>query len=161
MLKFLIFIIILAIILAIAVPLGIKQGKENKKLFEEGKIIQRPLHFAEKGEEFVSRIGTTDNLKAELEKMVLPCETKGNTTQATFTGSSYSARLYRVDFDEPSGVAIYRFEFTAWKTNSATYVEAISMNRLMTAVEKAFLALDPNTAVTSYDIDFKTKHSII
>ena len=104
---------------------------------------------------------STGNLKAELEKMVLPCETKGNTTQATFTGSSYSARLYRVDFDEPSGVAIYRFEFTAWKTNSATYVEAISMNRLMTAVEKAFLALDPNTAVTSYDIDFKTKHSII
>ena len=35
-----------------------------------------------------------------------------------------------------------------------------AMNVLMTSVEKCFLALDPNTGVTFYDLDFKTKHKV-
>ena len=154
-------ILIFAIIFAIAIPLGIKQGKATKKLYEEGKIIQRDSRFAEKGEEFTSRIGSMENLKAELQKMVLPCDTKGTTSQATFTGDKFTARLYKVDYDGPSGIAVYRFEFTSWKTHNGMYVESVGMNMLMTAVEKVFLALDPGTAVKLYGLDFKTKHSII
>ena len=153
-------IAVFAIILAIAIPLGIKQGKANKQLLEEGKIIQRNLHFAEKGEEFTSKIGSKENLKAQLEQMTLPCAMKGNTSQAVFTADTYTARLYQTAFDEPSGIAVYRFEFTSWKSNGTTYNEAIGMNMLMTSVEKVFLTLDPNTAVKQYDIDFKTKHSV-
>ena len=35
-----------------------------------------------------------------------------------------------------------------------------AMNILMTSVEKCFLELDPNTGVSFYDLDFKTKHKL-
>ena len=152
--------LVLAIVLAIAIPLGIKQGKANKQLIEEGKMIPRGNRYAEKGEEFTSKIGSMENLKEKLQNMYLPCRMEGNTSQVKFTGEKFSARLYKVDFDEPSGIAIYRFEFTSWKTYRGMYEQNNSMNVLMTSVDKVFLELDPNTAVKSYDIDFKTKHSI-
>ncbi len=154
-------IIVVVIAIGIGVLIGSKQAKANKQLINEGKMIQRDYRFAEKGEEFTAKVGTMGDVADKLKNMYLPCPMKGNTsTQVNFTGEKFTARLYRVDYDEPSGIAIYRFEFTSWKTYRGRYEQNNAMNILMTSIEKAFLELDPNTAVKSYDIDFKTKHSI-
>lgn len=154
-------IIIIVAAFAIALPIAISRGKKVKAMLDQGQIIKRSSRYAEKGEEFTSKIGTFVALKKELLKMQRPCNMSGNTgTVVNFTASSYEARLYKVDFDEASGIGIYRFEFTKWRTGRYGYEEDTSMNMLMTSVEKAFLNLDPNTGVKFYDLDFKTKHRL-
>lgn len=154
-------LLIVALVLAIAIPIGVQQGKANKKLIEEGKMMPRGNHYAEKGEEFTARIDSFEALSAGLKNMLLPCQMSGNTAKIIFTSEKYSARLYRVAFDESTRIAVYRFEFTSWKTYRGMYEQNNSMNILMTSVEKVFLSLDPNTSVKTYDLDFKTKHSFL
>lgn len=154
-------ILIAVVAIGIGVALGIKQAKQNKQLISEGKMIRRDLRFAEKGEEFTSRVGSYKALADKISSMHSPCKIEGNaSTQVVFTGSTYAARLYKVKFDEPSGIGIFRFEFTHWKSSGGVYENVNAMNVLMTSVEKCFLELDPNTGVSFYDLDFKTKHKV-
>ena len=155
--------VILLVIAAvgIGVMLGLKQARQNKQLISEGKMIRRDLRFAEKGEEFTSRVGSYKALADKISSMYSPCKIEGNaSTQVVFTGSTYAARLYKVKYDEPSGIGIFRFEFTHWKSSGGVYENVNAMNVLMTSVEKCFLELDPNTGVRFYDLDFKTKHKV-
>lgn len=150
-----------ALVIGIAVFIGLKQRKVLKGLKAEGKIVDRSLNFAEKGEEFTAKIGSYTALKEQLLKLVKICAMEGNTSSVVkFQSKCYAARLLRVDFDEPSGIGIFRFEFTRWKEGDYTYVDNTEMNMLMTAVEKAFLNLDPNTGVKKYNLSTKTKHSL-
>ena len=154
-------ILIAVVAIGIGVALGMKQAKQNKQLISEGKMIRRDLRFAEKGEEFTSRVGSYKALADKISSMYSPCKIEGNaSTQVLFTGSTYAARLYKVKFDEPSGIGIFRFEFTHWKSSGGVYENVNAMNVLMTSVEKCFLELDPNTGVSFYDLDFKTKHKV-
>lgn len=154
-------ILIAVVAIGIGVALGMKQAKQNKQLISEGKMIRRDLRFAEKGEEFTSRVGSYKALADKISSMYSPCKIEGNaSTQVVFTGSTYAARLYKVKFDEPSGIGIFRFEFTHWKSSGGVYENVNAMNVLMTSVEKCFLELDPNTGVRFYDLDFKTKHKV-
>ena len=154
-------ILIAVVAIGIGAALGMKQAKQNKQLISEGKMIRRDLRFAEKGEEFTSRVGSYKALADKISSMYSPCKIEGNaSTQVVFTGSTYAARLYKVKFDEPSGIGIFRFEFTHWKSSGGVYENVNAMNVLMTSVEKCFLELDPNTGVRFYDLDFKTKHKL-
>ena len=154
-------ILIAVVAIGIGAALGMKQAKQNKQLISEGKMIRRDLRFAEKGEEFTSRVGSYKALADKISSMYSPCKIEGNaSTQVVFTGSTYAARLYKLKFDEPSGIGIFRFEFTHWKSSGGVYENVNAMNVLMTSVEKCFLELDPNTGVRFYDLDFKTKHKL-
>jgi len=154
-------ILIAVVAIGIGAALGMKQAKQNKQLISEGKMIRRDLRFAEKGEEFTSRVGSYKALADKISSMYSPCKIEGNaSTQVVFTGSTDAASLYKVMFDEPSGIGIFRFEFTHWKSSGGVYENVNAMNVLMTSVEKCFLELDPNTGVSFYDLDFKTKHKL-
>ena len=154
-------ILIAVVAIGIGAALGMKQAKQNKQLISEGKMIRRDLRFAEKGEEFTSRVGSYKALADKISSMYSPCKIEGNaSTQVVFTDSTYAARLYKLKFDEPSGIGIFRFEFTHWKSSGGVYENVNAMNVLMTSVEKCFLELDPNTGVRFYDLDFKTKHKV-
>lgn len=154
-------ILIAALAVGIGLAIGLKQANQKKQLISEGKMIRRDYRYAEKGEEFTSRVGSYQALADKISQMYSPCKIEGNTsTQVVFTGSTYAARLYKVKFDAPSGIGIFRFEFTHWKSSGGVYENDSAMNVLMTSVEKCFLALDPNTGVTFYDLDFKTKHKV-
>ena len=73
-----------------------------------------------------------------------------------FTNSDWTAQLYRLSGDESQ--VTYRFEFTKWRDALSN---ASLMNMLMTAIEKLFLELDPNTQVRTVPLDVKTKHSFL
>ena len=153
--------VIIAAALIIGIVIGLNKRQQINELRDEGKIIKRNYKFVEKGEEFTAKIGSYAALKQELESMPLPCSMKGNaSSQVDFTSTNYAARLYKVDYDEPSGIGVFRFEYTRWKTARYGYMDETSMNLLMTSVEKVFLKLDPNTGVKFYDLNFKTSHSI-
>ncbi len=154
-------VVVIVVAIGIGLAIGIPRGKEIKRLREEGKITVRDRKFPEKGEEFTSKGGTLVALKKQLEVAEIPCALEGNAgTQVNFNSKNHSARLYKVDFDEPSGIGIFRFEFTHWKPTDYGYVDGEMMNMLMTSVEKIFLNLDPNTGVKTYDLDLKVHHSI-
>ena len=154
-------LLIAAIAIGIGVAIGVSQAKKKQQLVNEGKMIKRQYRYAEQGEEFTAKIGTYKALADKISHMYSPCKIDGNTsTQVNFTGSTYAARLYKVKFDAPSGIGVFRFEFTRWKTYRGMYENDNSMNVLMTSVEKCFLELDPNTGVTMYPLDFTTKHNI-
>lgn len=147
--------------IGIGVAIGVSRGKKIKALQDEGKIVRRDMHYAEKGEEFTSKIGSYGALKEALETLGIPCAAEGNTaTQILFSETDFKARLYKKAFDEPSGIGVYRFEFTHWKTDRYSNANETGMNMLLTAVEKAFLKLDPNTGVSTYAMQFKTKHTL-
>ena len=154
---------ILLVIAAIGIGLaiGIPRGQQIAQLRKDGAIVQRSMRYAEKGEQFTSKIGTYTALRDQIQNMRSPCSMDGNVSSTVnFNAANFAARLCMVDFDQQSGVGIFRFEFTRWKNGRYTYVDDHLMNMLMTSVEKAFLALDPNTGVQTYNINFKTKHSI-
>ncbi len=154
-------IVIIVIAIGIGAAIGISQAKKNQQLIDEGKMIRRQYRYAEQGEEFTAKIGSYKALADQIKNMYRPCSAEGNaSSQVNFTGQTFAARLYRVAFDTTSGVGVYRFEFTRWKEYRGQYEGANAMNILLTSIEKCFLALDPNTGVTSYPINFKTKHKL-
>lgn len=148
--------------IGIGVVLGLKKNKQLTALRNDGKIVNRKYNYAANGEAFTAKIGSYDALRDQLQKFLPPCGREGSTsTVVKFKSASFAARLYKVDFDAASGIGIFRFEFTQWRTGRYGYEEDTLMNMLMTAVEKTFLALDPNTGVKSYELNVKTKHSLL
>ena len=156
-----IIIVLSVLILLIAVFAGLTMGKKQKKIVGEGHVVKRQYGNPEVGEEFTSRIGSFMNLKERLQRMSLQCAMEGTVKKLVFRGATYSARLYCCAYDNTTGVAIYRFEFTSFKVYRNMYQENDSMNILMAAVQSVFFGLDPNTSVKTYKLNLKTKRSIL
>ena len=136
--------------------------KSQKQLLADGKIIGRRIDFMESAEEFILTSvdpgSVTEAVKA-MDYVDMRAKMQGNNEQQffEFTGSNWTARLHRLSNDDAQ--TVYRFEFTSWKTHNGMPRDALSMNKLITAVEKVFLGFDPNTQVRTVPLEFKTKHS--
>lgn len=147
------------VLIGLAVYLG---AMARKKLLDAGKIIDRKKDFMEEAEEFALRVPdpamVTDALRA-LNYAEFRCRMQedGNQQIFQFTGSGWAARLFRKDLQQ--GYSLYRFSFTNWKTRNGMPENALQMNQLLTAVEKMFLSIDPQTQVRSEPIQVKTKHN--
>ena len=154
-----IWIIIAIVIIGGGIYLGVKR---NQKLLSEGKIITRKSDFMESAEEFTLTAVTpekvTEAVKA-LDYKDLGAGMQGSSQQQAFkfNGYSWNAQLFLVSGDENQ--AVYRFEFTNWKTHNGSVQNVVGMNKMITAVEKLFLALDPNTQVRTIPLEVKTKHN--
>ncbi len=135
----------------------------HNKLKKEGEIISRRNNFMEQAEIFtltledVSRI--TEGIRS-LPYGTMSVSVKGSseTQQFRFTGTRWKARLFRLP--DEGGQAVYRFEFTEWKTHNGMAEDALNMNRLLTALEKMFLSVDPNTAVRTEALELNSKHTL-
>ncbi|MDY2872444.1 MAG: hypothetical protein SOT57_07910 [Eubacteriales bacterium] len=155
------------VLLIVAAVMGIViyfSLKSQKQLLADGKIICRRIDFMESAEEFtlsaVDPAQVTEAVKA-IDYAEMRTKMQGSNEQQLFkfTGSTWSAQLHKLR-DNGTQV-VYRFEFTSWKTRNGMPCDALSMNKLTTAVEKIFLSLDPNTQVRTVPLEFKTKHSIL
>ena len=74
-------------------------------------------------------------------------------------GSYYTATLTCTEHTEEK--MTYRFEFVSWHSSHGMPKYADEMNVLMTAVEKIFLGIDPDTQVSQVKNDIKTKRSLL
>ncbi len=138
----------------------------NKKLIGEGKIAKRNIDFADYASEFTSRVGSAEAVTEavrSLDYKMIGADMRGSSARQSFrfSGSSYEAVLNCTAFDEASGIAVYEFRFTRFKMNRGVPQSALSMNKLLTQIEKMFLSFDPNTGVKNYKLDFRTKHSLL
>ena len=140
--------------------------KGESKLESQGKIIRREKGFNENAEIFtmgpIDKNQVTEGLKAigSTQKVSI----NGNTQSQSFsiTGGSWSqwsARLKLIEADETK--TVYRFLFNHWKSNahSTTPEDPTSMNIMLTAVEKMFLKIDPNTKVHTEPVSYHTEKS--
>ena len=158
--SWLIAILVCAALLVIAAYIS---AKSKSKLVEKGLIINREKDFMEKAEIFTLKSISTDQLLEGLKD--INAKTKvgidGNMQRGyTFDGGSYSrwkARLRCTEMNESQ--SIFRFVFTEWKTENDRPKDDISMNILLTAVEKMFLQLDPHTQVRTEPVEIHTSRA--
>ena len=136
--------------------------KAHKQLLAEGKIISRSPDFMESAEEFIlSQIEPAQITEAvrALDYSDLGVGMRGSGAQQVFqfTGQTWGAQLRRLADED--GRAVYRFQFTNWKTHNGMAQDALRMNKLATALEKLFLGLDPKAQVRTVPLEYHTKHS--
>jgi hypothetical protein len=158
---------VFGVIAVVVVVMGIAcffAMKSHNKMVAEGKIISRRTNFAESAEEFtlsaVSPEQVTNAVK-QMDYADMHTKMQGSNEQQIFkfAGNGWAAQLHRLS--ENTAQVTYRFEFTNWKTHNGMPQDALNMNKLLTAVEKIFLNLDPSTQVRTVPLEFKTKHSFL
>lgn len=136
--------------------------KRNKRLMEEGKIIDREGSFWEKAEIFTliggeyEKVGNLIKTADYSECPVTLYPNYENKKVFLFkSGEDWEARL--VFLGENEGKNKYRFEFIKWKTRNGIPTNMSTMNMIETTIEKIFLGLDSKTVVETEKIKIKTR----
>ena len=152
--------IILAIVI-IGVVVGKKSYDNTKRLAEEGKISPRKGAFYENKEIFETA-ASYEQIRQKVKETNLE-DTKAN-VQYDFEGGNaiffqfsdaWNAILEQCG--ERNGKNLFQFYFPAWKTSRNGIVNAMSMNVLITAIEKIILSIDSATTVENHKMQIKTK----
>ncbi|MBM6676663.1 hypothetical protein H6A07_07905 [Olsenella uli] len=149
----------IAIIIALVIAaIGFYQKVQHRK---EGSTLSRARDFVEYSETFTLRHladgELTSAFKAAQPGAKAGVTMHGNAQQVVFEGP-FGAVLSRTEnTDEKS---VYVFKFTNWKSRYGSPLYAEDMNLLLTAVEKIFVSLDPNTQVSTKKEDITTKRPI-
>jgi hypothetical protein len=123
--------------------------KQADEMLASGKIINRDPSFRENIEIFTLSKTSTESLIAAMKNEGLPfagLEWKTGTDAMGFSYSDWTAQLVKLDgndvFDK------YEFRFLQWQEGrGGGSITITQMNQLLTAIEKAFISLDPNTKV--------------
>lgn len=154
-------IIVIAICLALAVIL---MARENSKMIDAGRIISRTSDFVENDEEFILRPVAPEQVVEALKTFNytgMKVKLSGSSAEQSFrfTGQSFNAKLCKVDGDDTQ--MRYRFSFTNWKSHNDIADDAMTMNELLTSVEKMFVSFDPNTQVKTIPMEVSTKHKLL
>lgn len=149
------------LVLLISGALLLYMYQRHQKLVDSGKIINRDRNFVEKAEDFVLTLDGSDEVARRLQeisytemKVSMRILDDGHSFQ--FVGNTWSARLYRKNDED--GKAIYSFQYLNWKTHDGGIMYEDHMNMLLTAIEKIFLSIDPNTQVRTRLLETKTSH---
>lgn len=159
-------ITVLAIIVGFAL-LGYviyKNVKQERQMTSEGKIINRSHRFIEQAEDFTIICDDPAIVSGKLESLPLSemnvkmAFDGQHVFQFSFTHPSgnWTAVLHRID--APAGQLAYSFNFTHWKVSDLGVIGELQMNMLLTAIEKMFLSIDPNTQVKTRLLETKTSH---
>ncbi len=156
-------IIVFAIAIGIGVMVGVKQGNITKQLIADGRMIPRDVHFVETAEIF-----TLQN--ADFSKVLDGVMQMRPDLDGTGAAVKYSEEAKLVVFSSSHGweaalsaeanegeAYTYRFNFTKWDTRNGVAQNMTSMNVALTALEKMFIRLDPNTKVSAERIKTKSK----
>ncbi len=135
--------------------------QRHKKLVDSGKVIDRERNFVEKAEDFIVSSEAPGEVQKRIQalpyaEMKASLRTEGSGQSFLFTGSTWSARLYRKN--DETGKAIYSFQYLNWKTHNGGIMYEDHMNMLLTSIEKMFLSIDPGTQVKTRLLETKTSH---
>ena len=154
-------IIIVAIVVGISIFYVMTMNKAGKEMLDNGSVIKRPGGFYSKAEIFTLRRITSEEFNKAAEGINFPVPSSGKTYDAVFTGAGFEARLKMVQESETQ--CVYRFVFTRWKSRNGNpdISDLLTMNQLLTAVEKVFLKLDPGTQVRTEEVERKTSPSFL
>jgi len=132
--------------------------KQADAMFASGQIIKRDADFMKNSQTFtISRVGM-DALIAAIKDKGLPyegLEWRTGDGVMTFKSRYWEAQMIKLDSDDNCDK--WQFTFLSWEeTKYGSAISHTEMNAVMTAVEKAFIALDPNTKVQTERIKVNT-----
>ncbi len=155
--------LIIAVALAIGIGIGMKQYNINKQLISDGRMIQRHPSFVETAEIF-----TLHN--ADFKKVLNAVTEDRQSMNGTGVSVKFSEEARLIVFTSSLGweaslsasgnegdTYSYTFNFTSWNTRNGVAQNTTSMNVALTAIEKLFIRLDPNTKVSTERIKTKSK----
>ena len=155
---------VITILLGVLTLIGLQiiVEKRNKRLTEEGKIIDREGSFWEKAEIFTLIGGEYEKVSnliktadySECSVTIYPNYEKKKIFLFK-SGENWEARL--IFLGENEGKNKYRFEFIRWKTRNGLPTNMTTMNMIETTIEKIFLKLDSKTVVETEKIKIKTR----
>lgn len=142
-------------------------SKKNK-LMAENKIIDRNQSFFKKEHFFETSVSSIQELGDAIERGVLGSESisfepdygRGSIIFHNNVSFGTFGAALRSD-GNAEGIYKYSFRVEAWKEKNGmiTRQDLFNANVLLTAIEKAFLKLDPQTRVSEQEMMIKTKHS--
>ena len=159
-------LIILGVCVALLILFKFLSLRGESKLESQGKIVRREKGFNENAEIFtmgpIDQNKVTEGLKEIGNSMRISVNGNTNTQSFSITGGSWSqwsARLKLLEATEEK--TVYRFLFSNWKSraHSTSPEDPTSMNLVLTAVEKMFLNIDPNTKVHTEPVSYHTEKS--
>lgn len=156
---------IIILLIIIIVPACVIANNKRNELLSDGKILDRRPDFVKKAEIFT--INRMENYSKIIDGVMafdysdIKCSLDGDKAKQTyrFKGADWNAHLWLVKTTDSN--FIYRFEFGEWSERNGIPYSGIPMNKLLTAIEKMFVSIDPNTTVSSEIIEYKTKHSFL
>lgn len=133
----------------------------HHKLVSDGKVIERGRNFVEQAEDFILTLEAPAQVVERIRalpyaEMKVSMRMEGNGQSFLFSGSNWSAKLYRKN--DEAEKAVYSFQYLQWKTYNGSIQYEDHMNMLLTAIEKMFLSIDPNTKVKTRLLETKTRH---
>lgn len=138
--------------------------KQERQLTSDGKIICRSRRFMEQAEDIIL-VCNDRNLICEKIKALSYSEMKVAMTadgqQAFHFSFSHPRGNWGASLcqrEAPEGKVAYRFQFTHWKVSDFGVIGEVQMNMLLTAVEKMFLSIDPDTQVKTQLLETQTSH---
>ena len=155
---------VITILLGVLMLIGLQMivVKRNKRLTDEGKIIDREWKFWEKAEIFTliggeyEKVGNLIKTADYSECPVTLYPNYENKKVFLFkSGVDWEARL--IFLGENEGKNKYRVEFIKWKTRNGIPTNTDTMNMIETTIEKIFLGLDSKTVVETEKIKIKTR----
>jgi len=137
--------------------------KQADTMLASGQIIKRDADFMKNSQTFtISRVGM-DALINAIKDKGLPydgLEWKTGDGVMTFKSRYWEAQMIKLDSDDSCDK--WQFTFLSWEEGSyGSATGHTEMNAVMTAIEKAFIALDPNTKVQTERIKVNTKSKFI
>lgn len=159
-------VVIILILVAIFVAAFIYTRKQRNNYLQEGKIIVRPNQFWDYAEIFTIANVT---IEALLQHIDIETLRKGgvtvqqqSTSRIAFFHQGYNEK-WNASLDltnSQNGYNTYKLALHSYTVKGSSSLTELPVNLMYTAVEKAFLAFDPNISVTTEYIDRKTHRSL-
>ena len=144
-----IWVIILIGVAILAVVIVLAYNK-HKKLVESGEIADRNANFVKEAVDFQVKNAdpqvVAEKLKAGMQNIGVSCKGSISAQDFEFQGAGWVAALKKIA--ENDGTSTYRWQFLNWKTRNGMPEDGLNMNRTLTAIEKMFLSIDPETTQT-------------
>ena len=145
-------------------------NRKKTELMSKGLIIDRGNGFYKQAHLFASGVGDFTTIASAIDRNVLyeqkisfePYIEYGQVIfQNRINFGSFSARLKTLGLH--NGLYHYQFQVETWRDGKygTTRQDLFGANVLLTAIERAFLRLDPETHVDSMAAAYKTKPSLI
>lgn len=143
-------IIVVAVVAGIVV-LIIRQMR-FRRMKEEGKVVKRSYAYEREAEIFTLSNADFGKVvealqQTDLSKSHISWGSSGESQTISFQTYCWKAELFRLENE--GELFRYQFQFTHWETHNGGIKNYTNMNVLLTAVEKLFLQLDPNTKVAT------------
>lgn len=131
----------------------------RKKLYDSGQIIKRNLDYLKQVHYFTLENGGWERVWNALKDTDYhkAASMAGDSPKPLirYNGVNWSAQLYKCERDD--GKDCYGFQFLEWTERQGMIQYEAHMNTVLTAIERAFLQLDPQAEVSTEYVNTKTK----